>query len=328
MMLTEKIAIMYRNFRGESDYQNMVNIINGSKDADGLEWATSVEDTANNYAHLHNCDPYTDVIFAEVEGQAVGYGRCTWDEQLDGIRTYFFFAHMLPQWRNQGIRATLLRKMEARIKAIAANHPPEVEEFFQAWASDTEIHWQQLLEAEGYTAVRYSFEMVRSNLDNIPDCPLPEGIEVRFGQLDKWRQIWEAAREAFRDHWGEAEWNEEEFAGWSKDKTFNPALWQVAWDGDEVAGGVLNFINEAENEEYGRKRGYTETIFVRKPWRGQRLAQALIARSFNVLKQAGMTEAALGVDAENPTGALHLYRKMGFKETKRSMTYRKLLRAD
>ena len=49
----------------------------------------------------------------------------------------------------------------------------------------------------------------------------------------------------------------------------------------------------------------------------------MIARSLKLLKEKGMTEAALGVDAENPSGALHLYEKMGFKVEKRAMFYRK-----
>jgi ribosomal protein S18 acetylase RimI-like enzyme len=36
-----------------------------------------------------------------------------------------------------------------------------------------------------------------------------------------------------------------------------------------------------------------------------------------------MTEAALGVDAENPSGALHLYEKMGFQIQKKTIFYRK-----
>jgi ribosomal protein S18 acetylase RimI-like enzyme len=86
---------------------------------------------------------------------------------------------------------------------------------------------------------------------------------------------------------------------------------------------VLNFINEAENGEYGRLRGYTETICVRRPWRRQGVAKALIARSLHVLKAQGMTEAALGVDAGNPNGALQLYKSMGFHIAKEFITYRK-----
>jgi len=39
----------------------------------------------------------------------------------------------------------------------------------------------------------------------------------------------------------------------------------------------------------------------------------------------GMSETALGVDAENLSGALKLYQSVGYKEVKRSMSYRKPL---
>lgn len=55
------------------------------------------------------------------------------------------------------------------------------------------------------------------------------------------------------------------------------------------------------------------------------MARALIARSFEVLKKQGMTEAALGVDTESPTGALRLYEGMGFRPVKRVSLYRKLM---
>ena len=86
---------------------------------------------------------------------------------------------------------------------------------------------------------------------------------------------------------------------------------------------ILNFIHEAENREYHRLRGYPETICVRRPWRRRGLARALIARSLQVLKDQGMTEAAPGVDAQNPNGARHLYESMGFRTVKEFVTYRK-----
>jgi ribosomal protein S18 acetylase RimI-like enzyme len=88
---------------------------------------------------------------------------------------------------------------------------------------------------------------------------------------------------------------------------------------------VRSFINHAENAEYNRKRGWTEFISVRRPWRKRGLARALIVESFEVLKQHGMTEAALGVDAENLSGALRVYESVGFRVVKRSSTYRKPL---
>ena len=106
---------------------------------------------------------------------------------------------------------------------------------------------------------------------------------------------------------------------------FQPHLWQVAWDGDQVAGMVRNFIDDEQNAKYNRKRGYTESISVRRPWRKRGLARALIARSFNMHRDLGMTEAALGVDTQNPNGARQLYESMGFQTVWSSSSYRKPL---
>lgn len=318
-------GLVFRGFRGAEDYPKMVAVVEGSKESDGLEWTTDVAQTALDYDHLENCRADRDMIFAEVGGQVVGYGRCWWDQQLDGTRTYTCFAHLLPAWRPAGIRRAMLRYLEQHMRALAAAHEADGAKLFQAWASHGETHWAALLESEGYRAVRYGFSMLRPDLENVPDLPLPDGLVLRPAEAGQWRQIWEAAREAFRDHWGAREWSDENYEAWPRYPTFNPALWQVAWDGEEVAGGVLTFIDHAENAEYGRLRGYTETIFTRRRWRRRGLARALIARSLQVQKAQGMTESALGVDAENLSGALDLYKSMGFEVVKRHTTYRKPL---
>jgi mycothiol synthase len=326
-------GLTFRGFRGEVDYPAMVAVIVSSKEADGVEWAISVEDTARSYRHLVNCDPYRDMLFVEMNGEVIGYSRVWWRQELDGKRLYQQFAHLLPEWRGKGIRRAIVRHNECRLREIAADHPAPLDasspadgpRFFEAGTSDTEVHWEALLISEGYEPVRYGFEMVRPNLDDILNPPLPEGLEVRPVPPEHYRTVWKAEEEAFRDHWGASEWRDEWYEEWLESPTFNPDLWQVAWDGAEVAGMVLNFINEKENEEYNRKRGYTEDICVRSPWRRRGLARALIARSLELLKDRGMTEAALGVDTQNPNGALQLYESMGYRRVKRYTTYRKSL---
>jgi len=320
-------GLAFRRFRGEADYPAMSAVINGSKEADGLEWANSVEDIERNYRHLTNCDPETDMLFAEVDGHVVGYSRVWWSQEAEGAWIYQHFAHLLPEWRGRGIRRALVRSNERRLREVASGHPEDGPRFFEAWLSDTESHWASLLESEGYEAVRHGFSMVRPDLEGIPDLPLPEGVEVRPVNPQHVPAIWAAAKEAFRDHWhySEDEWSLAHLREWQESPTYTPELWQVAWAGEQVAGMVQNFVNEAENEEYDRKRGYTEGICVCRPWRRQGLARALIARSFQVLKDQGMTEAALGVDADNPNGALRLYKSMGFQVEKRHMTFRKAL---
>jgi mycothiol synthase len=315
-------GLIFRGFRGSDDYPAMAAVIMGSQETDGSEHVTTVEDIARNYDHLVNCDPARDMIFAEVDQEVVGYGRVTWEKLLDGSHSYFQFAFLLPDWRGKGIRRAMVARNERRLRTIAAKHDAG-NRFFEAWASQGETHWAALLENLDYRPARHSFSMVRPNLDDIPDLPLPAGLEVRPVKPEQYRLVWEAAAEAFRDHWGAGEWHDEYYESWLKEPVFMPHMWQVAWDGDEVAGMVLNFIDEAENEAFDRLRGYTETICVRRPYRRLGLARALIARSFHVLKAAGMEEAALGVDAENISGALRLYKFMGFQEVRRHTNYRK-----
>ena len=320
-------GLAFRGFRGERDYPAMAEVFRLARQADEIEWVESAEDIARQYRYLTNCDPYTDMVFAEMDGEVIGYGRVWWLQLDDGARIYAHFAQLMPAWRGLGIREAMLRHNEQRLREIAAAHTNVDVRMFESWASNTEHEWAALLQAGDYRPVRYGYTMVRPHLEEIPEIPLPPGLEVRPVQPDQIETVWEAAHEAFRDHWGynEDEWRLEHLREWQEMPIFTPELWQVAWDGDQVAGMVLNFINEKENAAYNRLRGYTETICVRRSWRRLGLARALIARSFEVLKAQGMLEAALGVDAENPNGARQLYESMGFQTVKTFVTYRKPL---
>ena len=88
---------------------------------------------------------------------------------------------------------------------------------------------------------------------------------------------------------------------------------------------VLNLIFEQGNEQARIKRGWTDNICVRRPWRRRGLARALIIRSLKVLHDQSMTEAALGVDVENPSNALRLYESCGYQVVQRGFTMRKAI---
>jgi GNAT superfamily N-acetyltransferase len=183
---------------------------------------------------------------------------------------------------------------------------------------------RRLLEHDGYAVVRYGFDMVRPTLADPPSPELPPGLEVRPATPETAMQIVRAMAEAMRDQWGFPELTDDDLRAHIHHPIWGQLdVWQVAWDGDEVAGGVLGFINEEENRQFGRKRGYTEAIFTRRPWRGRGVATALIGRNLRLLAERGMTEAALGVDAENPSGALALYEKVGFERRKTALLYQR-----
>jgi len=330
-------GLRFRHFRAGRDFEHMAAIVRLSAEVDGTERADTAEELEKYFAHLTNCDPYTDMIFAEVdpgdgrETEVIGYSRGTWRIEANGEYRYMFFIRLLPQWRRKGIGDAMLYWIEGRLREIARGHPPEVEKYFLSLAEQGETDLAALLEKNGYGPVRYGFEMVRPDLENIPDFPLPEGLEVRPVLPEHYRAIWEADTEAFRDHWGFVEPSEGDYQAWLVDATtFQPELWQVAWDiaTNQIAGQVRTYIDHEQNKLYDRRRGWTEFISVRRPFRRHGLARALIARSLRAQKQAGMTESALGVDSENQSGATKVYEDCGFRVVKKTTIYRKPLVTD
>jgi mycothiol synthase len=321
-------GLAFRRFRGKTDYPKMLAVLQGSKDADQIKEVDTLEDLTNSYAHLVNCDPHQDMLFVEVAGDVVGYARVFWQEALDTGRLYVHEGFLLPPWRGRGIGRAMLYYNERRLSEIATEHPRGKARFLQAEASSTEMAKVRLLEREGYAPIRYFCEMVRPDLENIPDCPLPAGLEVRPVRPEHYRAIWEADNEAFRDHWAHVPYTEEDYEYWLHgDPEFQPDIWKVAWEieSGQVAGMVLGCIFEEQNNKYNRKRGWLEDICVRRPWRKRGLARALIAESLRELETRGMAEAALSADAENLSGAFRLYECMGFRTVKRDTVYRKPL---
>ncbi len=319
-------GLRFRRFAGPSDYPRMIEVLNASKDADGLEEVDTLEALAHNYAHLMNCHPAEDMVMMDVAGALVGYARVWWmQEERTRARIYSAIAFLAPQWRGHGIGRAVLHWQEARLRAIAAAHPADGPRAFQVFSSKGEQAKTALIERLGYRPMRYFYEMLRPALDDIPAAPLPAGLEVRPVQPEHLRAIWEANVEAFRDHWGYVPPAEDSYQQWLGSEEFQPDIWKVAWDTrtNTVAGMVLGFINHAQNQKFNRLRGWTENICTAREWRKRGVARALIAENLRELKARGMTEAALGVDTQNPTGALHVYEAMGFRPVQTFVTYRK-----
>lgn len=321
-------ALIFRRFRGESDYSGLAAAENASREADGSDWVVSVDDVAREFAHLLNSDPARDMLIAEIDGTLAGFTRGEWWREDTGLYLYWFFPFLAPAHRGQGIRRAMLHWVEARLRQVAAGHPTDAPKTFTTSATDKALSLIALVEAEGYLPARYFNKMTRPLEGPLPDFPMPAGLEMRPVLPEHHRLIWEADNEAFRDHWGHVPAEEAYYQEWLENPViFRPELWQIAWDieRDEVAGQVRTFIDELENEKHGRRRGYTEFISVRRPYRKRGLARALIAESLRVLKARGMTESALTVDTENLSGATRLYEECGFKTVSRSTAYRKPL---
>ncbi len=100
---------------------------------------------------------------------------------------------------------------------------------------------------------------------------------------------------------------------------FDPGLWFLAWDGDELAGFALDYPQLGA--EVGL--GHVNWLGVRKPWRRRGLAEALLKHSFRELYARGKHRTALGVDVQNVTGALRVYERVGMRATHRFGTWQR-----
>jgi len=330
-------GLTFRPFREESDYVRMQRIALESARADHDDWIPTLDEIGTWCAPTARFDPTRQLVFASaIDGNGVpvdvGVSRVSWYTARDEARVYPQTSFLLPEWRKLGVWPALVREGDRRVRAMAAGHPSLRERYFQGWATESQVDWIAALKAKKYEAVRHFRNMVRP-LESVPEAEgatLPPSLEVRPAEAEHMRAIWEAQKEVNRElfEYVAEQWTEERYPDWLADASHTPHLWQVAWDGDQLAGMVLPRIDEEMNRGRTRKRGYTEHVFVRRPWRKRGLAKALLSRSLRVLKQQGMDEAELGVDSENDSGAYGIYERMGYVTERTDIWFRKPLGAD
>lgn len=321
-------GLRFRHFKGMPDLQAMVEVANASDALDSVPNVRTLEGLTESYAALLNCNPYADLILAEVNEKLTGYARGWWKEEVDGTVLHIQMGVVEPSWRRRGIGRAMLDWLENRQRAVGRRFSTDTRQLFNVYVTEGEVARAALMESSGYKVARYFFSMVRTNLDILPAFALPEGLEIRQVAPEHYKEIWAADLEAMRDHWGRTQPGEAAYEAWMSDKeVFQPHLWSVAWDvaSNQVVGQVRAFVRKAENLRLGRKRGYTEFISVREPWRRRGVARALIAHSLRLQARAGMTESALEVDSANATDATRTYEACGFKTSNRNMVYRKPL---
>lgn len=318
-------GVEFRRFSGESDYKHMARLLMATSAADGGDRYETPERLGIAYSNLTNCDPYLDMIFTEFGGETIAYSRVFWEQELDGVRSYGAFGWLDPEFRMRGIGTTMYRANEDRVLQIATDHPGDIPKKIKTFAAETDISGVRLCEKNGFEPDMYLADMVRPNLDSIPDAPMPEGLVVRMPTPNEYRKVWDADVEAFADHHGAAEPQDARFEEFLADENMDPSLWRVAWDGDEVAGQVRSFIDTGQNEQFGRLRGWTEDISTRRPYRRRGLARSLLCQSLEALRDAGMREAALSVHTDNLLGAHELYESVGFEIVRQDIFYTKPL---
>ena len=313
-------GLRYRRLDAPADYRRMNEIANAVRIAQHDTFFTSDVQFQQFYEHIERCDLSRDLFLAELDGRLVAYVRVGWFDE-PATRVYEPIVFLDPVVPANPAFEALFDLAEGRLAEIADGHPPGPK-VARTNVTDADAVREAAIRARGYEPIRHFYAMVRPTLDDLPDAPLPAGLDIRDVRPEDMQAIYEAEVEAFRDHWGFSEPGATERNRFFNDPVeSDTSLWRVAWDGPQVAGMVRSYIHPEQNEQLGRKRGWVEHISVRRPWRQRGLARALIAASFPLLRERGMTEAGLGVDAQNESGAVGVYERCGFQVESKSSEF-------
>jgi mycothiol synthase len=313
--MPELTALDLRPFDRARDFPALSDLISVVNAHDDFDWRPTVQELMLDWAPGGTFDPERDAIVVEGPDGMIGAGWVSW-AQRDDTAVHDLEVWVRPDQRRRGLGRRILRQLEDRGRASVGDGsggPAELRHELGGGLLTNNPAAVAFADRMGYPTIRYGFQMRRPLDLPIPDVAMPDGLVLRPVLPEHHRAIWDSDVEAFQDHWEARVRTDHDFVRTFTDPDFDPTMWQVAWAGDEVAGSIFNNIHADQNARIGIRMGWLDHVSVRRPWRGRGLASALIVRSLRIHRDRGMDVAVLGVDAENPTGALGLYEKFGFR---------------
>ena len=255
-----------------------------------------------------------------VEGwlQTVAFETNTWLFEEDGLLVGGVFGQLFgdrgnfggavrPSAQGRGFGGQLIDLAETRLSEEGAAR-------IHAWAFAADEPASELFRSRGYHEVRRFWEMAIE----LAEEPAEPGVPIETFREEEAEAFHAAIEEAFEDHW---EPHPESFEEWwarqEARSNYDPSLWFVIHDGQEIAAVARN--------EMRTSGGYVGVLGVRRPWRGRGYGRALLRHSFREFRRRGAKQATLGVDASNETGATHLYESVGMHVAQEEIVWEKVL---
>ena len=198
-------------------------------------------------------------------------------------------------------------------------------EVASAWVQTDRSACMHLYESYGFKCVRAMSRMKGSLTEGPPEVGGDESVclrEARIGEDEEIALINRLDNEAFKEHFNHRPMRFEETRyqllenPWFQDKK----AWFAVVEHKPV-GFVVAGIDVGLNREKGVKCGWILTIGVLKSYRRKGAGSTLMLQAMHYLKSLEMENALLYVDDENPTCAIKLYEKVGFKVFHKNAVY-------
>jgi len=292
----------------------------------GEDETSDPEDVRNDWTSP-DFDPAEDIrlVFAP-DGALVGYIE-TWTTFKPPAHPWIW-GRVHPDCEGLGIGTWMMQWAEEHILPAMDELPPDVRFAPRLGIYSQSKAGQKLFEDFGYHYLRSSYRMMIKLEAPPPATVWPQGLSIRTYNPDTdLEAVYRTDQDVFRDHFGfveePMETGLERFKHFMTDyEGFDPSLWWLAMDGDEIAGMCLCRPHAYEDPDVG----HVSVLGVQRPWRKRGLGLAFLHHAFGEFYRRGKRKVGLGVDAENLTGALRLYEKAGMHVHKQFDLYEKEIR--
>jgi len=317
-MITET-QFKERQYAGEADLQPICDLLNLCDEVDKLDEGFAVDDLRTELSSPE-LDSARDIRLWEDEaGRLVAYGLMWIFKDVEEPNGYLYW-RVDPQVRGSGIESSVIEWASERMREVSHEVGKPVRLLSQA--RDFYTYGREVLEAHGFEIVRYGFKMARNLDEPIPDMDFPNGYTLRTATEDDMEGWVDCFNQSFIDHWNPHPTTVEIHKHWLTHAKYRPELDFIATASDgTIAAFCFCWIDPEDNERKNRKDGWVELLGTRRGHRKIGLGKAILLAGMRKLKDEGMNRAVLGVDAQNPTGALGLYESVGFYPDKKGITY-------
>jgi mycothiol synthase len=277
------------------DLEDVIRLMDDADRALGLG-----SDPAREYLtwvwHLPSTDLDRDTRLVEHGAQPACFAQAVWDPEEGGPLDVLI--RVRPDHLARGLGSWTL----AWAETLGADRDVEGA---RARATDRDAAAHVLLASRGYIHVRTSWTMGKALEPHEEAGTTPTGVHIRtFETGSDERALHEVNEASFADHWGFRPVPFETYeAGMYGAEAWDPSLAYLAETDGQVVGHLVALSFEGE--------AYIAELGVVPNFRGRGIAKALLRRSFAALAERGHTEVRLGVDAQNPSGAVTLYESVG-----------------
>ncbi len=309
------------------DLPALLDLILTANRADGVDTPETLADLEHEFEDAWS-DPAQDAVVVDgPDGALAGFARLFVNPRPnpDPESAAFLVMSVHPAARHAGLQDRLLDWLEARGRDRLHGNATRRLRIARPDHLQSEI---EHLRDRGYRPIRFFFRM-RRDLQSPPEPAVASGVTLRAFTPEWADRLWSAHAAAFADHWGYVIETRDEFKEYVLGSaSFRPDLTLLACAGAEVVAYSINRVPAENNTRSGVAEGVIGLLGTQRAWRGQGLATVLIGESLRRFTAAGLERAALTVDAENTTGALGLYERLGFVVVKRVQALDLVLSAD